>query len=142
MYRWAQRYFGQASRNAESALDDAGDADTSRQSASDEGAAARRDKRAAEENSAASARDRAARDDRERAAVLRRSDAGSEGRTELPPDTHAEDIRLIGQAQGTVMAARDLTAAEALLTLYQRANTDGTDLRTTALRILDEHAKP
>lgn len=138
MYRWAQRYFGQASRNAESALDGAGDADTSRQSASDDGAAARRDKRAAEENSAASARDRAART----IANVLPSSVGPEGRTELPPDTHAEDIRLIGQAQGTVMAARDLTAAEALLTLYQRANTDGTDLRTTALRILDEHAKP
>ncbi|MDF2968637.1 MAG: hypothetical protein K0Q93_2415 [Nocardioidaceae bacterium] len=41
-----------------------------------------------------------------------------------------------------VMETRDLSAAEALLALYQRANTDGTDLRTTALRIIDERAEP
>lgn len=142
MYRWAQRYFGPASRTAESA-DAAGDAPTNgRQTESDGSAAARRDQRAAEEHSAASARDRASRDGRSRAANLRRPDAGSEDASELPADPHAEDIRLIGQAQGMVMEARDLTAAGALLALYQRANTDGTDLRTTALRIINEHAKP
>jgi hypothetical protein len=41
-----------------------------------------------------------------------------------------------------IMEAHDLPAAEALLALYQRANTDGTDLRTAARRIVDERAKP
>jgi hypothetical protein len=134
MYRWAQRYFGHASRTAESA----DDAASGRQAESGGSAAARRDQRAAEENSA---RDRAARDDRKRAANPRRTDAASEDPSELPPDTHSEDVQLIGQAQSIVMDARDLTAEEALLALYQRANTDGTNLRTTALRIIDERAE-
>lgn len=107
---------------AEPTAHEAGDTDTSgRQAESDDRAAARRDQRAVEENAAA--RDRAADSDR-------------------PPDTHAEDIRLIGRAQDMVMRARDLSAAEALLALYQRANTDGTDLRTTARRIIDGRAEP
>lgn len=142
MYKWAQRYFGHPSRTAESA-DDAGDAATSSgQAESGDRAAARRDQRAAEENAATAARDRAGRDEREPAPDLRRPAVGSESASDLPPSTHAEDIRLIGQAQSMVMETRDLSAAEALLALYQRANTDGTDLRTTALRIIDERAEP
>ena len=141
MYRWARKHFRHASRTVEPTVGEVVDPSSSRQADYDEKAAARRDQRAVDEDSAAAALDRAARD-RESTANDAGSATGSSSPSDLPLDDQGEDIRLIGQAQGMIMEAHDLPAAEALLALYQRANTDGTDLRTAARRIVDERAKP
>jgi len=144
MYRWARKHLRLASRTAEPSVDDGGDPEgAGRRADADDRAAARRDQRAADEDSAATAVDRSGRGDREPPVHQRWSATGSGADPSDPSLEHsAEDTRLIDQAQGMVMEAHDLTAAEALLTLYQRASKDGSDLRTAALRIIDEHTAP
>lgn len=53
-------------------------------------------------------------------------------------EDNADDMLLVGQAQGVLMKARDLNAAEALLELFTRASSDRTELRDAAQKVIDE----
>jgi hypothetical protein len=51
---------------------------------------------------------------------------------EAKADDAAENMLLTGQAQGRLMQAHSLTAAEALLELFKRASNDRSELRDAA----------
>jgi hypothetical protein len=55
-------------------------------------------------------------------------------------EDNAEDMLLIGQAQGKLMAAEDLDPGQALLEVFTRAARDGTELGPAALRIVEERS--
>jgi hypothetical protein len=53
-------------------------------------------------------------------------------------EDNSEDMLLIGQAQGKIMAAHGLDPGQALLEVFTRAANDGTELGPAALRIVEE----
>lgn len=53
-------------------------------------------------------------------------------------EDHADDMLVVGQAQGILMQARGLTAAEALLEIFTRASDDRTGLRVAAQDIVND----
>jgi hypothetical protein len=55
-------------------------------------------------------------------------------------EDNAEDMLLIGQAQGKLMAAEGLDPGQALLEVFSRAARDGTELAPAALRIVEERS--
>lgn len=55
-------------------------------------------------------------------------------------EDNAEDMLLIGQAQGKLMAAEDLDPGQALLEVFTRAARDRTELAPAALSIVEERS--
>jgi hypothetical protein len=53
-------------------------------------------------------------------------------------EMHADDMLLVGQAQGVLMQARGIGAAEALLEIFTRASDDNTGLRVAAQNIISD----
>jgi len=53
-------------------------------------------------------------------------------------ESHADDMLLVGQAQGVLMQTRGINAAEALLAIFTRASNDNTGLRIAAQGIVIE----
>lgn len=90
---------------------------------------------------------KAAQQDRTRAAADRGAATAAAARleeimmeAEAKADDATENMLIIGQAQGRLMQARGITAAEALLELFRRASDERTELRVAAHSIVAELA--
>jgi hypothetical protein len=84
---------------------------------------------------------KASRDDRSFAAAYRgaAADAAAVYRTLVErAEDNAEDMLLIGQAQGILMVSHDLSAAQALLEIYTRANRDRFTVSGAAQSIVED----
>jgi hypothetical protein len=88
---------------------------------------------------------KASRDDRQRAAGDRGAavDATVIYRKLVEQaEDNAEDMLLIGQAQGILMASHNISAAQALLAVYTRANRDGAGVSEAAQSIIEDRGDP